>query len=61
MDYAREFLLYRAKHNISQGALGNLLEISAGSVYRIENNIFKPSPLTRTKFDLLKEEENKNE
>ena len=56
IDYAEEFLIFRAKRNLTQAKLAELLGISRMSVYNIESGKTNPSKVTYTKLKLLKEE-----
>ena len=61
MNYADEFINYRAKEMISQTELGKRIGITLAAVYRIENNISAPRKTTWKRFLTLKEEESKDE
>ena len=43
IDYAEEFLIFRAKRNLTQAKLAELLGISRMSVYNIESGKTNPS------------------
>ena len=56
VDYANEFLIFRAKNHLTQFELACLLGISKTSVFNIESGKTNPRKVTYTKLKLLKEE-----
>ena len=63
MDYGEVLLDFRARHNLTQTQLAELLGVTVFMVYRYEKCISKPSMVNRIKFDYkMKEwEKEKNE
>ena len=63
MDYGEILLDFRARHNLTQTQLAELLGVTVFMVYRYEKHINKPSMVNRIKFDYkMKEwEKEKNE
>jgi DNA-binding XRE family transcriptional regulator len=59
MDYAREFLIYRAQHDLSQTEFGKLIGLKQLAVSQIEHGNTNPREVTKMKFELLKEKERK--
>lgn len=57
MNYADEFLRYRATHDLTQTEFGKLIGIGIMSVSKIENGKCEPRKITRIRFDMLKEKE----
>jgi len=54
MDYPREMVYYRAKHNLTQKELAVLLKMSRITVNRIENNKYpKMTNIMKAKIELL--------
>lgn len=54
MDYPREMVYYRAKHNLTQKELAVLLKMSRITVNRIENNKYRKMTLImQAKIELL--------
>lgn len=60
IDYASTIILIRAKLNLSQMSLANILGVSFTSVNRWENAKYNPTKLAKTKIKLLCEENNIN-
>lgn len=54
MDYPREMVYYRAKHNLTQKELAVLLKMSRITVNRIEKNKYRKMTLImQAKIELL--------
>ena len=61
MDFAREMLGYRARHNLSQEKMAELMELSSGAVYTLEIGKSKPRAITISKLEQLLEKETQKE
>lgn len=63
MTFSRKLLEFRAKHNLTQKQLGNILGVALTAVYRYEANKHKPSAMHEIQFEnKMKEwEEKKND
>lgn len=57
MNYADEFLRYRATHDLTQTEFGRLIGLGIVSVSKIENGKCIPRKITQIKFNILKEKE----
>ena len=57
MDFAKEMLGYRARHNLSQEKMAELMELSSGAVYKLEIGKSKPRAITISKLEQLMEKE----
>ena len=62
MDFGRTLLEFRAKHNLTQKQLANIIGVDTNTVYRTENRKTEPTQVNKIKFEnKMKEwEENKN-
>lgn len=62
MDYGKKLLEFRAKHNLTQKQLAELLSVSSYMVFRYEADMNKPSAKNKIKFEnKMKEWEEKND
>jgi transcriptional regulator with XRE-family HTH domain len=63
MEFSRTLLEFRAKHNLTQKKLGEILGIALNAVHRYEANKNKPSAMHKIQFEtkMREWEENKNE
>lgn len=63
MVFGRKMLEFRAKHNLTQTQLANMLGVDINTVYRTENEKTEPTKRNAIKFEnKMKEwEEKKNE
>ena len=57
MDFAKEMIAYRARHNLSQEKMAELMELSKGSIYKLEARKTEPRAVTVSKFEQLIEKE----
>lgn len=57
-DYPKALVELRAKLNISQHELADLLEVSYPSVSRWENGHFEPTKIVKVRVDRLLKENN---
>lgn len=57
MNYADEFLRYRAIHMLTQKEFGKLIGLGVVTISNIERGKIKPTKITCIRFDLLKEKE----
>lgn len=57
MDFAKEMIAYRARHNLSQEKMAELMELSSGAVYKLETKKTKPRAVTISKLEQLMEKE----
>ena len=57
-DYPKALVELRAKLNISQHELADLLEVSYPSVSRWENGHFEPTKIVKVRVDKLHKENN---
>ena len=57
MDFAKEMIAYRARHNLSQEKMAELMELSKGSIYKLEARKTEPRAVTVSKFEQLMEKE----
>ena len=57
MDFAKEMIDYRARHNLSQEKMAELMDLSKGSIYKLEARKTEPRAITVSKFEQLKEKE----
>ena len=51
MSYAKQLLEFRAKHNLTQTELAEVLGTSKCAIYYYEANMHKPTPKNRIKFE----------
>jgi transcriptional regulator with XRE-family HTH domain len=56
MTLGERFLNYRAKHNISQARLADLLGTNYQFVYRVENNLHKVRRVNEVRFAMKLDE-----
>ena len=63
MEYSKKLLEFRAKHNLTQKQLADIIGVGSFMIYRYEKGISKPSAVNKIKFEnKMKEwEEKKNE
>ena len=57
LDFAKEMIDYRARHNLSQEKMAELMDLSKGSIYKLEARKTEPRAITVSKFEQLKEKE----
>ena len=50
MEYGKELLEYRAKHNLTQSQLGEILGVGTVMIHRYEKGVSKPSEVNRIRF-----------
>ena len=62
MDYKQKLLEFRAKNDLTQIQLANILDVNVNMVFRYENGISVPTAVNKIRFEnKMKEwEENKN-
>ena len=60
IDYATTILRLRAKLNLSQMALANLLCVSYTSINRWENGKYEPTRMVKERIKIICEENNVN-
>ena len=61
MGYGEKLLNFRARHDLTQAQLADLLGVGVNMIHRYENGISAPSMVNRIKFDnKMKEMEVKN-
>ena len=62
MNFGRKMLEFRAKHNLTQKQLADIIGVDINTVYRTENEKTKPTQVNKIKFEnKMKEwEEKKN-
>lgn len=60
IDYATTILRLRAKLNLSQMALANLLGVSYTSINRWENGKYEPTRMVKERIKIICEENNVN-
>jgi len=53
MKIGDEILVYRAKHNISQGEMANRCNVTKQTIFNIEHGIQEPTRLTKAKIRLV--------
>ena len=51
MEYGKKLLEFRAKHNLTQMQLADLLGVGIFMVYRYEKGISQPSAVNKIKFE----------
>jgi transcriptional regulator with XRE-family HTH domain len=51
MEYGKKMLEFRAKHNLTQTKLADLLGITLNSIWRYENGVCKPSAMKQIQFE----------
>ena len=62
MEYGKQLLEFRAKHNLTQMQLADLLGVGIFMVYRYEKGISQPSAVNKIKFEnRMKDYEVKND
>ena len=62
MDYSMKLLSFRARHDLTQIQLANILGVNPNMIFRYENGINEPLEVNKVKFETkMKEwEEKKN-
>lgn len=60
MNYGEKLLEFRAKHNLTQTALAQILGVCVMTVGRLENGYNKPSKMGIIKYDNKMKEWEKN-
>ena len=62
MDYKQKLLEFRAKNDLTQSQLANILDVNVNMVFRYEKGISGPTAVNKIRFEnKMKEwEENKN-
>lgn len=53
MTLQERMIQYRAKHNLSQGALAKAVGVTLQTIYSIENGLQSPSKLTAAKLEMV--------
>lgn len=63
MEYSKKLLEFRAKHNLTQKQLADIIGVGSFMIYRYEKGISQPLAVNKIKFEnKMKEwEEKKNE
>lgn len=51
MDYGKRLLNFRAKHNLTQKQLGNILGVADYTIFRYEKNISKPNEMHKILYE----------
>ncbi|MGI6280159.1 MAG: helix-turn-helix domain-containing protein [Acutalibacteraceae bacterium] len=51
MDFGRTLLEFRAKHNLTQKQLANIIGVDTNTVYRTENGKTEPTQVNKIKFE----------
>ena len=60
MDIGKKFLEFRAKYNLTQTELGNILGVNYNTVYRLENGFNAPTKVNYIRYETkMKEWEEK--
>ena len=57
MEMSKRILVYRAKNNLTQKEMGELLNLNREWVNRLENGKVKPTKFTLMKMELLEKGE----
>ena len=61
MEFGRKMLEFRAKHNLTQKQLAEILGVASNTVYRIECDLNSPSKVNAVKYEMkMNEWEEKN-
>ena len=56
MEYGKKMLEFRAKHNLTQTKLANILGVNTNMVHRYEVGKNKPTSVNQIRFDKKMEE-----
>lgn len=56
MKYGEKLLKFRAKHNLTQMQLADLLGVGIFMIYRYEKGISQPSAVNKIKFEIKMKE-----
>lgn len=51
MEFGRKMLEFRAKYNLTQTELGNILGVNYNTVYRLENGLNAPTKVGCIKYE----------
>ena len=51
MEYGKQLLEFRAKHNLTQTQLAKILGVGIHMIWRYENNISKPTSANQIRFE----------